>query len=225
MSGQVQVEDFEVFRLFRGALLKFAQAAEQSLSGAESEIASIHSWIESEQATYWQGQLRKRTEAVAKARDAVRQKKLYKDSTGRTPGAVEEEKALAKCVAALDQAQEKIEAVRRALPRLEKEADLYRGASSRLMGTVTVEVPRAVALLDRLADTLDQYVQIETPSGNLPEGTPASTYDESMSRGGDAESPPRVADSPATADPPNPLASPAPSETSTRKVPDVADGK
>ena len=51
MPGQVRVEDFEVFRLFRGALLKFAQAAEQSLSSADAHIASVHSWLESEQMT------------------------------------------------------------------------------------------------------------------------------------------------------------------------------
>src|SRR5438046_2515333 len=79
------------------------------------------SWLESEQASFWQGQLRKRTEAVAKAKDAVRQKKLYKDATGRTPTAIDEEKHLARCLVAVAQAQEKIEAVKRAIPRLEKE--------------------------------------------------------------------------------------------------------
>jgi hypothetical protein len=186
MAGQVQVEDFEVFRQFRVALLKFAQVADQSLSGAQSEIGSVHSWLENEQTTYWQGQFRKRAEAVTRAREAVRQKKLYKDASGRTPGAVEEEKILAKCMAALEQAQEKIEAVRRALPRLEKEGEMYRGGVARLSGTVSVEIPRAVALLDRLATTLEEYVQIEGPSGSVPEAMGPSTYDEPMSRGGEA---------------------------------------
>jgi hypothetical protein len=186
MSDQVKVEDLEVLRHFRVALLKFAQAAEQSLASSDSQIASTHAWLEGEQASYWQGQLRKRAEAVAQARETLRQKKLYKDATGRPPSAAEEEKALAQCVAAASEAQYKLEAVRKWVPKLERAADLYRGGVARLRTVVSGEIPRAVALLDRLAVTLEQYVQIETPSGSSPESAPAGRFDESMSRGGEA---------------------------------------
>jgi hypothetical protein len=190
MAGQVRVEDFEVFRLFRGALLKFAQAADQALASADSHIARTRFWLESEQASHWQGQLRARMEAVAAARDAVRQKKLYKDSTGRTPSAVEEEKTLARCVAAVEQAHAKIEAVRKWLPRLEKANDLYRGGVSRLGAAVSADVPKAVALLDRLVASLEEYVQIEAPSATMAEASPASGGAVSVSRGAEAEAAP-----------------------------------
>ena len=87
MSNQVRVQDLDVFRQFRVALLKFAQAADQALTGADAHVARTRLWLENEQTRYWQLQLRKRTEAVVAAKDAVRQKKLYRDSTGRTPSA------------------------------------------------------------------------------------------------------------------------------------------
>lgn len=194
MSEQVKVEDLEVFRLFRAALLKFAQAAGESLSHADGEISRTHTWLENEQATYWQGQIRKRTEMVAAARDALRQKKLFKDSTGRTPNAIQEEKALAQCLAALEHAQAKFEAVRKWLPKLEKAAELYSGGVSRLQGTVTGDIPKAVALLDRLAETLEEYVQIEAPAGHLPDSVTTAPAEESLSRGGEAapELPPKT---------------------------------
>ena len=168
MSEQVRVDDIEVFRLFRAAMLKFAQATEQSLTNADSQISRTHSWLESEQSSYWKGQLRLRSENVTKARDALRQKKLFRDYSGRTPDTSEEEKMLARCLAAVEHAQDKIEAVRKWLPRLEKEADLYRGGVARLLGTAGVEVPRAVALLDRLAASLEAYVQLEGPGIDIP---------------------------------------------------------
>ena len=186
MADQVKVEDFEVFSLFRAAMLKFAQAVTQSLSNADSQIARTHSWLEGEQRSYWEGQIRKRQEAVLKAREAVRQKKLYKDSSGHTRTAIEEEKILAQCVAAVEEAQRKLEAIRKWLPRLEKAADLYRSGVSRLSRTVEGDVPRAVALLDRLAVSLEGYVQIEAPAGSMPESAAATTLEESMTRGGDA---------------------------------------
>src|SRR5436305_2081163 len=108
MSEQVKVEDIQVFTLFRAALVKFAQASSDALASAESEISRTKSWLESEQAGYWQSQLRKRTEEATKARDALRQKKLYKDSSGKVPSAVDEEKALARAIAAVQHAEEKI---------------------------------------------------------------------------------------------------------------------
>jgi hypothetical protein len=187
MPDQVNVDDLEVFRRFRLALLKFSQSATQALITADSQIAHTLTWLENEQTSYWQGQLRKRTEAVARAREAVRQKKLFKDSTGRTPNAAQEEKNLTQCLAAVAAAEQKILAVRKAVPKLEKEADVYRGTVSRLNGTLTVELPQAIALLDRLAGTMEEYVSLQAPAMGVPDASGATAFDESMSRGEDVE--------------------------------------
>ena len=93
MAGQVKVEDFEIFRQFRVALMKFAQAIGQSLTNADSSIARTQSWLENEQTTFWQGQLRKRSEALTKAKEASPPiRNSSKTSSGRQPAAVEEEK-------------------------------------------------------------------------------------------------------------------------------------
>ena len=62
--------------------------ARLALGDAESEMNRVLLWLETEQHAYWSGQVRKRTEAVAKAKEAVRFKKVFKDSSGRTPSAV-----------------------------------------------------------------------------------------------------------------------------------------
>jgi hypothetical protein len=228
MANQVKVEDLEVFRGFRVALLKFGQAAAQTLSGADSQISRTHSWLEGEQATYWHGQLRKRMEAVTAAREALRQKTLFRDASGRIPSAAQEEKTLAKCLAAVEQAEHKIEAVRKWLPKLEKETELYRAGVMRLGGDVTDTVPRAVELLDRLAARLEEYVQIAAPAARLPESAAASS--ESLARGGDAlEEPPPVADAAAPAVAGDgqsaPTFGPPTDESGRKEGHDGADGK
>jgi hypothetical protein len=185
MNNQVNVEDLEAFRLFRAALLKFSQAANQSLANADAQIARVHQWLESEQTTFWQNQLRKRAEAVKLAKEAVRQKKLFKDSSGRTPSAVEEEKHLARCLAAVEHAEQKIETVRKWIPRLERAAEFYRGGISRLHATVDGDIPQAITLLDRLAATLEQYIQIEVPTPATPDTAAPPTPEESMARPAD----------------------------------------
>jgi hypothetical protein len=185
MSMQVKVDDLEVFKHFRIALLKFAQAVDQSLASAESDIARMHSWLENEQSRFWEGQVRKRMEAVTRAKDAVRQKKLFLDGAGKTRNASEEEKALAKCVAQLEEAQSKGLATRKALPRLEKAADMYKGGVSRLSTDIAAEVPRAIGRLDRMAASLEEYIAIESPAMNVPPAENSVTEAE-MSRGGEA---------------------------------------
>ena len=216
MPDQVKVENLEVFTLLRAALMKFAQAAEQSLFSADSTIARTRSWLENEQTTYWQAQHRKRTEAVAQAKEALRLKKLYKDAAGRIPDAVEEQKILARALAALEQADQKILAIRKAIPRVEKESDLYRSGVSRLGGTLSVELPKAIALVDRLALNLEEYIQIEAPASAMPDAAVASEYEGSISRGGEAAETPPVAGAP--------IASPK-AEVSGKEAPHVVDGQ
>ncbi|MCL2649311.1 MAG: hypothetical protein FWD61_20320 [Phycisphaerales bacterium] len=186
MPDQVRVEDLEAFRIFRAALHKFALIAQQSLTSAQASIDRTHSWLENEQRTHWNSQHKKRAEAVVHARDAVRQKKLYKDSSGRTPSAIEEEKHLRRCLAAVQEAEDKILAVKKAIPRLVKESELYRGGIARLGRAISGDIPHAIALLDRFADTLEEYIQLEAPDTLTPDSVAPTVYEESMSRGGES---------------------------------------
>jgi hypothetical protein len=219
MSEQVRVDDLEIFGRFRVAMIKFAQAADEALSSADSEISRTHSWLESEQRTFWEGQLRKRVEAVTKAREALRQKKLYKDSSGRTPSAIEEEKFLAKCVAAVTQAEERLQAVRRWLPKLERAAGMYRSGVAALSKTASDDVPKGIALLDRLAESLQQYLQVESAGGGGASSPEPVAAEPSMSRGGDSknEKPPVATEHGAVATPEQQQAASADSETPVQK--------
>ncbi|MGN6370814.1 MAG: hypothetical protein ACTHN5_21380 [Phycisphaerae bacterium] len=200
MSEQVKVKDLEVFARFRAAMIKFAQHAGDAISSADSEVAGTVNWLETEQRTFWEGQLRKRSEAVAKAREDLRQKKLYKDSSGRTPSAVDQEKALAKATAAVAHAEERLLNVRRWLPRLEKAAGLYRSGVAALSKTIADDIPRSLSLLDRLAESLHQYLEIENALSAPPGEAPAESV-ASMSRGGDSSTEPQPQQSAAPGEP------------------------
>jgi|SRR5882672_965953 len=82
MSNPARVESIEALKMFRRAVIKFIEAANVALGDAESEMQRRLNWLENEQDSYWQGQIRKRQEDVSKARDAVRQKKIFKDFAG-----------------------------------------------------------------------------------------------------------------------------------------------
>lgn len=160
---QAHVEDFDALKLFRTSLLKFAETASAALDDAESEMQRTLFWLENEQYAHWQMQIRKRHDAVEKAKEAVRMKRLFKDSTGRQQSAVDEEKALAVARQRLEEAHLKLAAVRKYIRVLEREIQLYKGTAQRLATTLQVDVPQAAARLDRMLRTLQAYAAMESP--------------------------------------------------------------
>src|SRR4051812_40952681 len=83
MSGYARIDNVDALREFRTRLIKFAEVVQTALADAEGEMARVLVWLETEANTYWTGQIRKRHEAVEKAKDAVRQKKLFKSPPAR----------------------------------------------------------------------------------------------------------------------------------------------
>jgi hypothetical protein len=159
MSG-ARVESIDALKFFRIALLKFAEVVVGALNHAESEVDRTLIWLEGEQKAHWQGQIRKRTELVNKARQAVNDKKLYKTFDGRPQSAVEEEQALAVAIRRLEEANIKYENVVRHTRRLHKESLLFKGQLQRLGTLLQTDLPMAVARLDEMVKTLEAYVSL-----------------------------------------------------------------
>jgi exonuclease VII large subunit len=146
--------------MFRRAIIKFIEAATVALGDAESEMQRRLNWLENEQDSYWQGQIRKRKEDVSKAQDAVRQKKIFKDFAGRTPSADQEEKALRIALQRLEDAERKLVAVRRYARKLPKEIEVYKGTAQRFATTVQTDLPTAAGKLDAMIRKLEEYAAL-----------------------------------------------------------------
>jgi hypothetical protein len=165
MSGYARIDNVDALREFRTRLIKFAEVAQVALADAEGEMQRVLVWLETEANTYWSGQIRKRHEAVEKAKDAVRQKKLFKSPTGSTQSAVEEEKMLRMAQKKLEEAEEKLKNVRRYTPRLQKEISIYKGGVQRLSTTVSSDIPTAIGRLDRMVAAVEAYAALSVSGG------------------------------------------------------------
>lgn len=159
--GSAKVEDIEALKRFRVALVKFAESANVALADAESEMRRVFGWVERDQASYWQSQIRKRQELLGRAEEALRMKTIYKQADGSTPSGFHEQKAVLKAKRLLQEAEEKLANCKRWARRLEKEMQLYKGATSRLMTDLAGDVPVALAKLDNMAGILEQYVGLK----------------------------------------------------------------
>jgi len=167
MAQGARVHSFDVLRSFRAALYKFAEVAEVALTDAEGETQRVMGWLERDQQTYWQFQMRKRQEEVAKCKEAVRMKKLFKGADGRPGSAVDEEKALAKALKRLADGEQKCKAVMAWSRKLPKDIMMFKGSVQRLATALQSDVPTAGAQLSRLLATLEAYAAMQGPTGGL----------------------------------------------------------
>src|SRR3954454_20331914 len=106
MSRGARVDSIDAIRYFRTALVKFQESANSAMTDAESEMHKAHTWLENEQRQHWQREIRKCQDLLSRAKEALRMKKLFKDSTGSRPTAVDEEKAVKAAERKLAEAQQ-----------------------------------------------------------------------------------------------------------------------
>ena len=174
MADSARISSIESLPEFRAAIWKFAETAQVSLGDAESDLSRTLHWLEGEQTSYWSGQIRKRKEIVTQCADKFREKRLFKDASGRVPSAVDEEKALRIAQRRLEEAEEKLIAVRKYIRLLQKAVHDYKGSVQGLTSAVAHDLPVAVAKLDRLSGLLRQYVEL-APAGPADEGPAAAS--------------------------------------------------
>jgi hypothetical protein len=184
MAEGARVDSLETLRAFKVALWKFQDAARVALGDAEADATRTLMWVENEQDAYWQGQIRKAEQYVVRCKEAVRMKKVFRDSAGREQSAVDEEKALKMAMQKLAAAQAKHALVKKWTRQLQKEIELYKGGVQRFTTTVFTEIPTAAAHLESLAAKLDAYLSVQPAASGSAVGEGAGAT--SMNRGGDA---------------------------------------
>jgi hypothetical protein len=200
MAIGARVDSIDAIKDFRVYLAKFQESAGLSLGDADSDVSRMERWLDGEAHTHWTGQIRKRQEALVKAEEALRYKRLYKDASGSTPSAVEELKAVQVAKKNLEEAQQKLAAVKQWQKRLQKEINLYRGGVGRFQVTVSSGVPAAIAELSGTIEQLEKYTGItpETTDAQTPEmaGTGVGTDGDgpSMARAADEAAAQEAAD-------------------------------
>lgn len=171
MSGYARVGSIEVLREFRASLCTFAHTAATALEESYSEIQRTALWLKQQQYSYWKSQVRTCSEEYQKARLGLKSKQNYDASgLGAKYSYIDEKKILAAAQRKLELAQQKLANVQRWATRFEKESFDYKGLIQGLMDVAEVEIPKAMAQIDRMVDVLESYVAL-APQASGPEAT------------------------------------------------------
>ena len=158
MFDQADVGSIAEIVHFQGALGGFADDAKQSLTTIDAEIRRAVDYIRIDRAQYWQNEIRRSYEAVARAKDDVHRCISFKSSEGFTPSCIDEKKALQRVQERLRIAEEKAEAVKH-WSRVSSTSQRYAGRMTQFAAVLENDVPGAMAVLAKILETLDRYVR------------------------------------------------------------------
>jgi hypothetical protein len=164
VGERAKILNTEVIRDVKVAMVELADTVGAILAGVDSEIARISQWLNQEQIGHWKREVRRREDDITQRKAEIARKRFI--AAPEPASVVAEQKALRKAEAQLDQAQRKLAAVRKWAPIWEREALLYKTATSGLTESLARDVPAAVARLERMLASLDEYTRLAVPQTN-----------------------------------------------------------
>lgn len=162
MGQAAKVSSVDALKEFKLALTEFGNFAGAALGEAQADVMRTISWIEHDMSAHWQQQLRRRTARLAEARSELFRAEV--EAAGRPGGATLQRRAVEKAKRLHDQAEDRIQSIKRWRPLLEREFVIYKGHCQQLANTVEGDLPRALSKLEKMIGALEKYVKLPPPA-------------------------------------------------------------
>jgi hypothetical protein len=180
MDGPAYVNSIAAIQDFRNALAQYAHESRQGITAMDIEIRRAFDWIAVNRAEYWRTEIRRGMEAVARAKDELHHARTYKSTGDYTPSCIDERKAVERAEQRLKRAEQKAEAVRMWTRSLQHELNEYVGRIAQFTAVLEIDVPQAMAVLDRVLTALNDYVSSKAPRAMADPFSAADTVADSM---------------------------------------------
>jgi hypothetical protein len=163
MSTSANVSSVAAIRLFKAALQKYIDAAEDALLSMRMELERATTWLQHDRPSHWKRQVQEAWTRVSEARATLTRARM-RAVTGQRPSCIDEQKALDKAKYDVKHAEEMIEVTRGWCQKMQHETLEYEGQLSKLVTTCGVELPRAVEALERIINSLEAYSEVHAPA-------------------------------------------------------------
>jgi hypothetical protein len=177
MTTPVQVTSIDALRHFKVALEEFQAEARDAVTQLLLEMRRGVDWIEHDRTRYWPRAMQQASDAVIEARNNLERAELALRAEDKR-SCYELKLALEKAKRRLRLTEDKVRAVRRWRIAVQRQADDFHGHLSKLANCLDMDLPRALAALERMAVALDRYSErsapVESPDGGTENATPAA---------------------------------------------------
>ncbi|MEX2218138.1 MAG: hypothetical protein WD749_05205 [Phycisphaerales bacterium] len=160
--ARARVQHIPVLKEVKGALLEFADSIKSVMATVDADVGRVTQWLNQERPAHWKGEIRRREDAVGRARQEIERKRLI--AAPEPPSLALEQRALERAKERLASAQRRQEAVRKWAPQWERQALMYKSSCHGLSDSVNAQVPAAAARLERMLRALEEYSRLAVPT-------------------------------------------------------------
>ena len=158
MSDNARVTSIDAVAAFRSAMRTFEEEAAQAILTLDEQCRRGLDWLDHDAPAYWRQEVKRCSDLVARTRSELETCRM-RSVAGQRQSCLEQEQAYRAAKVKLQQAEEKIEVVRKWANRMRRELDDYRGRTMGLRMALERDLPKTMALLDRTIAALDSYVE------------------------------------------------------------------
>ncbi|MFM2094667.1 MAG: hypothetical protein RIS70_1791 [Planctomycetota bacterium] len=152
------VSSIDAIQATRIAILAFTDEAANAIASLELEARRPVDWLEHDRSQYWPREFRKASDAVSEARLALERCELTSSNDQRR-SCYEERKQLEKAKRRLELCEQKIQLVKQWRIKLRKELEDFQVKAAKMKRYLDSDLPRATAMLTRLTESLEHYLQ------------------------------------------------------------------
>jgi hypothetical protein len=210
MAQSAKVLSVEALKDFRIALINFVEESRNALSGMDMELKRMRDWLERDQLSYWQTQVKRRHEAMMMARTELYRKRISQQGSDAKSD-TEQKEALQEAQRRLKMAEEKVEVVKKLIPVFQHAMSEYVSHAMPLSDHLSGGMERSLGSLEKMVLSLESYLALQAPTAPRVEPAGGSSGAEMTSA--------RVGGSSSE----SASATPQPEETTSTKV--VPDGE
>ena len=174
MNHAADVRSLESIRTFRADLVEYQGKLRQALESLGVELSRGEGWFQ-DQRSYWPAESRRASDQLAEARAALGRCMLGKGKE-RPSACDDERKLVVDAKRRLSFTEQQIGVTKNWCLEVSQESDEFRNRLSRAIAIIEGEIPKAIATLDRISESLDRYTeQTNVSSSTLGNATNDST--------------------------------------------------
>ncbi len=162
MPDRAHVSSVDALETFRANLIVYLSKARPALEDVSADVQRMRSWLEHDQRTHWENEVRRRSQALEEAQQTLFSAKL---STFREAGAVEQ-MLVHRAKRALDEADAKLRTIKQWNRVFDNRVDPLVKQTEKLHTVLAHDMPLAVAYLTEAINTLAGYAAMAPPAAS-----------------------------------------------------------
>ena len=160
MPQKAHVTSVAAIEAFRAQLINYVSKARPTLEEVSADVLRVKLWLQTEQRTHWEGQVRRRSKDLEEAQQALfsaRISNLREESTA-------EQTAYHRARRALDEAQDKLRVLKNWNREFDGRIDPLVKQMEKLHTLLAHDLTLASAYLAEVVQTLDNYAAMPAPA-------------------------------------------------------------